>query len=185
MASQSSCPFSSSAIVFSATIPTMKKILALILVLSSLQSALANSRYVTLSATKQTETVLATDVIEIVGLTQRDTTVKFDLTDGSAFDIQFPAYRREFHNKHVYTGAVKVTSGIGNPVTLKITPASVNATTSKPVIVPPTSASDTKWNVQLQVSTDLKNWQDVVPGEFLGSDKARFFRIKTTTGSDE
>jgi hypothetical protein len=51
--------------------------------------------------------------------------------------------------------------------------------------VPPTSAIDSKWNIQLQVSTDLSNWEDVVPGEFLGSDKARFFRIKTTTGSDE
>ena len=70
-------------------------------------------------------------------------------------------------------------------VTLKITQPASNATTSKPVIVPPTSASDTNWNVQLQVSTDLKNWEDVVPGEFLGSDKVRFFRVKSTTGSDE
>jgi hypothetical protein len=32
----------------------------------------------------------------------------------------------------------------------------------------------------LQVSSDLKAWDDVAPGQFLGSDTARFFRIQTT-----
>jgi hypothetical protein len=170
---------------FKARIEAMKKLLVLIPILFSLNLAHGNSRYVTLTARKLTETVLASDVVEIVGVTTSETSLRFDLADGSGFSVNFPAFRREFHNKHIYTGAVSVTSTRATPVTLKITPASVNATTSKPVIVPPTSASDDKVNVQLQVSTDLKNWEDVAPGEFLGSNTARFFRVKTTTGNPE
>ena len=35
-------------------------------------------------------------------------------------------------------------------------------------------------SVNLQVSSDLKTWEDVQPGQYLGSDSARFFRIKTS-----
>ena len=63
----------------------------------------------------------------------------------------------------------------------KITkPSAANTTTSAPILLPPTQDAAKSWFVNLQVSSDLKAWDDVAPGQFLGSDTARFFRIQTT-----
>ena len=65
-------------------------------------------------------------------------------------------------------------------VSYKLTkPAAANTTTSAPILLPPTQDAAQSWFVNLQVSSDLKTWEDVQPGQFLGSDSARFFRIKT------
>ena len=66
-------------------------------------------------------------------------------------------------------------------VSYKITkPSAANTTTSAPILLPPTQDAAKSWFVNLQVSSDLKAWDDVAPGQFLGSDTARFFRIQTT-----
>ncbi|MDB4527659.1 hypothetical protein N9198_02155 [Akkermansiaceae bacterium] len=166
------------------------KILLTLISICYLQVAFAGSRFILLTSEAPVD-LNETDVVEIVGVgTNSRTSVEFTHgDDGGTFSLEFnrgpnnPTYSF-INSSYVYTG-VRKASVFNGPVTLKITPAAANVTTSKPVIVPPTSASDTKWNVQLQVSTDLKNWEDVVPGEFLGSDKVRFFRVKSTTGSDE
>ena len=63
----------------------------------------------------------------------------------------------------------------------KITkPSAAGTTTSAPILLPPTQDAAKSWFVKLQVSSDLKAWDDVAPGQFLGSDTARFFRIQTT-----
>ena len=63
----------------------------------------------------------------------------------------------------------------------KITKLSAaGTTTSAPILLPPTQDAAKSWFVKLQVSSDLKAWDDVAPGQFLGSDTARFFRIQTT-----
>ena len=166
----------------------MKKAINLFLALSSFQLALANSRYVTLSNVEQAENVLATDLVEIVGVAATNTNVRFDQPDGTDFIVGFnsPTTIPNTNNpilKHIYTGATAVTLTRGSAVTLKITPQATTETVSKPVTIPPTSASDTTVNIQLQVSTDLRNWEDVVPGEFLGSNTLRFFRIRVTSQS--
>tara|TARA_B100001057_G_scaffold425023_1_gene448153 strand:- start:191 stop:904 length:714 start_codon:yes stop_codon:yes gene_type:complete len=62
----------------------------------------------------------------------------------------------------------------------KITkPSAAGTTTSAPILLPPTQDAAKSWFVKLQVSSDLKAWDDVAPGQFLGSDTARFFRIQT------
>jgi hypothetical protein len=66
-------------------------------------------------------------------------------------------------------------------VSYKLTkPSAANTTTSAPILLPPTQDAAKSWFVKLQVSSDLKAWDDVAPGQFLGSDTARFFRIQTT-----
>ena len=66
-------------------------------------------------------------------------------------------------------------------VSYKITkPSAAGTTTSAPILLPPTQDAAKSWFVKLQVSSDLKTWDDVAPGQFLGSDTARFFRIQTT-----
>ncbi|MDA7540897.1 hypothetical protein N8649_02145 [bacterium] len=66
-------------------------------------------------------------------------------------------------------------------VSYKITkPSAAGTTTSAPILLPPTQDAAKSWFVKLQVSSDLKAWDDVAPGQFLGSDTARFFRIQTT-----
>ncbi|MDB4369587.1 hypothetical protein N9Z19_02065 [Akkermansiaceae bacterium] len=66
-------------------------------------------------------------------------------------------------------------------VSYKITkPAASGTTTSAPILLPPTQDAAQSWLVNLQVSSDLKTWEDVQPGQFLGSDSARFFRIQTS-----
>ena len=66
-------------------------------------------------------------------------------------------------------------------VSYRITkPSAANTTTSAPILLPPTQDAAQSWFVNLQVSSDLKAWDDVAPGQFLGSDTARFFRIQTT-----
>lgn len=66
-------------------------------------------------------------------------------------------------------------------VSYKITkPSASGTTTSAPILLPPTQDAAQSWFVNLQVSSDLKTWEDVQPGQFLGSDSARFFRIKTS-----
>ena len=167
----------------------MKTVTALLVFLASLQSALATSRYVTLAGNNPSETVLPTDLIEIVG-SMTNTRVKFDQPDGGSYTLRFNETDQLENNispvgKHIFTGAVQVSIPNGGVATLKITPAATTTTTSKPVVVPPTSVSDDTVNIQLQVSTDLKNWEDVAPGEFLGSDTMRFFRIKATSGGAE
>ncbi|MDB4629816.1 hypothetical protein OAG15_02145 [bacterium] len=63
----------------------------------------------------------------------------------------------------------------------KITkPSAAGTTTSAPILLPPTTDAGKSYFVKLQVSSDLKAWDDVAPGQFLGSDTARFFRIQTT-----
>jgi hypothetical protein len=47
-------------------------------------------------------------------------------------------------------------------------------------MLPPTTDAAKSWFVKLQVSSDLKAWADVEPGQFIGSDTARFFRIQTS-----
>lgn len=171
-----------------AKVRAMKKAIPLLLVLSSIQFALGNSRYVTLTNHNRIETVLATDLVEIVGLGSTNTPVQFTRPDGNTLLVEFSGISRDpTRLGSVYTGMTQVeaTGGGTQILTLKITPAATTVTTSKPVMVPPTSASDNKVNVQLQVSTDLKNWEDVAPGEFLGSETARFFRVKATSGSPE
>jgi hypothetical protein len=37
--------------------------------------------------------------------------------------------------------------------------------------------TDANWDIQLEVSEDLKNWSPTVSGEYLGNSKMRFFRI--------
>jgi hypothetical protein len=59
-------------------------------------------------------------------------------------------------------------------------PSAAGTTTSAPILLPPTQDAAKSWFVKLQVSSDLKTWDDVAPGQFLGSDTARFFRIQTT-----
>ena len=69
-------------------------------------------------------------------------------------------------------------------ISYKITrPSPVN--TSPPILLPPTEDATKNYFVKLQVSTDLKTWQDVEPGQFLGSNTARFFRIKTSEEGGE
>ena len=66
-------------------------------------------------------------------------------------------------------------------VSYKLTkPSASGTTTSAPILLPPTQDAAQSWFVNLQVSSDLKTWEDVQPGQFLGSDSARFFRIKTS-----
>jgi len=66
-------------------------------------------------------------------------------------------------------------------VSYKLTkPSTTGTTTSAPILLPPTQDAAKSWFVKLQVSSDLKAWDDVAPGQFLGSDTARFFRIQTT-----
>lgn len=72
-------------------------------------------------------------------------------------------------NTHKYQVSYKITK-----------PAASNTTTSAPILLPPTQDAAKSWLVKLQVSSDLKTWDDVAPGQFLGSDAARFFRIQTT-----
>ena len=59
-------------------------------------------------------------------------------------------------------------------------PSAAGTTTSAPILLPPTQDAAKSWFVKLQVSSDLKAWDDVAPGQFLGSETARFFRIQTT-----
>jgi hypothetical protein len=135
-----------------------------------------------------TVTVSPTDVIEVVGVGTSETNVRFTQPDGTALNVFFKGLSQNSANLGAtYTGlsSVEVTGGGTQILTLKITPTATTETTSKPVMVPPTSASDARVNVQLQVSTDLKNWEDVAPGEFLGSDALRFFRVKVTTGTSD
>lgn len=61
-----------------------------------------------------------------------------------------------------------------------INTAEANTTTSAPILLPPTPNAAASWFVKLQMSSDLKTWEDVQAGQFLGSDAARFFRIQTT-----
>jgi hypothetical protein len=69
-------------------------------------------------------------------------------------------------------------------ISYKITkPSPVN--TSPPILLPPTEDPSKNWFVKLQVSTDLKNWDDVEAGQFLGSNTARFFRIQTSEEGGE
>jgi len=66
-------------------------------------------------------------------------------------------------------------------ISYKITkPSTSGTTTSAPILLPPTQDAAQSWFVNLQVSSDLKTWEDVQPGQFLGSDSARFFRIQTS-----
>ena len=66
-------------------------------------------------------------------------------------------------------------------VSYKITkPSAAGTTTSAPILLPPTTDAAKSWFVKLQVSSDLKTWDDVAPGQFLGADTARFFRIQTS-----
>jgi len=66
-------------------------------------------------------------------------------------------------------------------VSYKITkPSASGTTTSAPILLPPAQDAAQSWFVNLQVSSDLKTWEDVQPGQFLGSDSARFFRVKTS-----
>jgi hypothetical protein len=72
----------------------------------------------------------------------------------------------------------------GSPVNWQVSykltkPSAANTTTSAPILLPPTQDAAKSWFVKLQVSSDLKAWDDVAPGQFLGSDTARFFRIQT------
>ncbi|MDB4422850.1 hypothetical protein N9294_02705, partial [bacterium] len=71
--------------------------------------------------------------------------------------------------KHSYQVSYKITK-----------PSAAGTTTSAPILLPPTTDAAKSWFVKLQVSSDLKTWDDVAPGQFLGSDTARFFRIQTT-----
>ena len=69
-------------------------------------------------------------------------------------------------------------------ISYKITkPSPVN--TSPPILLPPTQDPSKNWFVKLQMSTDLKNWEDVEAGQFLGSNTARFFRIQTSEEGGE
>jgi len=69
-------------------------------------------------------------------------------------------------------------------ISYKITkPSPVN--TSPPILLPPTEDPSKNWFVKLQVSTDLRNWEDVEAGQFLGSNTARFFRIQTSEEGGE
>ena len=66
-------------------------------------------------------------------------------------------------------------------ISYKLTkPSAAGTTTSAPILLPPTQDAAKSWFVKLQVSSDLKAWDDVAPGQFLGSDTAQFFRIQTT-----
>ena len=66
-------------------------------------------------------------------------------------------------------------------ISYKLTrPSAAGTTTSAPILLPPTQDAAKSWFVKLQVSSDLKAWGDVAPGQFLGSDTAQFFRIQTT-----
>ncbi|MDB4388209.1 hypothetical protein N9Z03_02245 [Akkermansiaceae bacterium] len=168
------------------------KALLLLLAICSLQTVFAQVRYITLFA-NDTVDLNPTDIVEIVGTNHTSNVgVTFTRADGLgstfiSFNTNSGSSNTNYQNKsHIFTGLKSAAAGLNSVITLKITPfLAANTTVSKPVIVPPSSASTDKWNVQLQVSTDLKNWEDVVSGEFLGSDKARFFRIKTTTGNAE
>ena len=69
-------------------------------------------------------------------------------------------------------------------ISYKITkPSPVN--TSPPILLPPTEDPSKNWFVKLQVSTDLRNWEDVEAGQFLGSNTSRFFRIQTSEEGGE
>lgn len=166
----------------------MKILISLFAVLL-LQSTFANSRYVNLfsrTGNDDDETAMLdinpTDIVELVGSGRDTASVWFERTITDRINISYDATKRQ---NWIFTGYSKIRTTATGGITLKITPIANVAAISKPIILPPTSAGDAKWNVQLQVSTDLTNWEDVVPGEFLGSDKARFFRIKTTTGGVE
>ena len=76
---------------------------------------------------------------------------------------------QNLQNSHFYQVSYKITK-----------PSTANTTTSAPILLPPSQDAVQRWFVRLQVSSDLKTWQDVQPGEFLGSDSARFFRIQTS-----
>lgn len=167
----------------------MKQLIPLVLALLSFQAALANSRYVTLTSSNSSETVLPTDVIEVVYSTLNGRAI-FRQSEEESFTLRFNETDQIDRNispigKHILTGVSQIDLPSGGVITFKITPAATTVTTSKPVMIPPTSASDDTVNVQLQVSTDLKNWEDVAPGEFLGSDTLRFFRVKVTSGNPE
>ncbi|MDA7515385.1 hypothetical protein N8493_00525 [Akkermansiaceae bacterium] len=155
------------------------KILIPLLALFSLQSSIAQTRYVTLGSGESVE-LKPTDIVEIVGVAQQgDAYINFTRSNNRpGFDLGFNVNtaggsrndnQQWPKNRDVYTGLTLASVSERNRgiFTLKITPfVATNITTSKPIIVPPTSANDSKLNVQLQVSTDLSNWEDVVPGEF-------------------
>lgn len=174
----------------------MKRLLPIAAAIFCLQSALASSRYVTLTESNPSETILTTDLVEIVGANITNLGLVFNKADETDFGVTLNRLNSTNNapnvtpiGRYIFTGVLKVSlsaNSLSNgAATLKISPAASTEATSKPVMVPPTSASDARVNVQLQVSTDLKNWEDVAPGEFLGSDTLRFFRVKTTTGTSE
>ena len=68
-------------------------------------------------------------------------------------------------------------------VSYKITkPSAANTTTSAPILLPPSQDVAQTRFVRLQVSSDLRTWQDVQPGEFF-SQSAMFFRIQTSASN--
>ena len=101
----------------------------------------------------------------------------------ASFGVALDRNQQYTANKHVYTGLTSAFVGTRNSavVTIKITPfVAAGTTTSAPILLPPTQDAAKSWFVKLQVSSDLKAWDDVAPGQFLGSDTARFFRIQTS-----
>jgi hypothetical protein len=99
----------------------------------------------------------------------------FNLSPEAAFSVVGPC------KLLVATSWARDSGSIDWQVSYKITkPSAAGTTTSAPILLPPTQDAAKSWFVKLQVSSDLKAWDDVAPGQFLGSDTARFFRIQTT-----
>jgi len=74
----------------------------------------------------------------------------------------------------VYEGNPRDVYGI---LTYSLVRKSSPITVSNPITVPPTSVTDANWDIQLEVSEDLKNWSPTISGEYLGNSAMRFFRI--------
>jgi hypothetical protein len=144
--------------------------------------------YVTLNSGKLSLALNATDVVQIVGVLQNPTSptyCEFVFSGGgpiTKFDIppvsSSGGVPTQFNNI-VMTGLSQVRlpsqNGANVAVTLHITKPNEQLT-SEPLVVP--LAQGTTYAVALETSTDLQNWVPALPGDYVSTSTARFFRVK-------
>lgn len=93
------------------------------------------------------------------------------------FELQYSAYYGKSSSDPVLVGPCTVYftgSSRRSFVMYKI--SSPNASMTSSVVT--LSSTSTGWDVQLETSTDLKNWTAVPPGSFSGDLDLQFFRVK-------
>lgn len=106
--------------------------------------------------------------------------VHFDALDQpqpALFEVASGAYSGAAANDTVLVGPCTVYFQAGSSigfVMYKITKPDTSMLSNVVTL----SSSTTGWNVQLETSTDLKNWTAVTPGSFNGDPDLQFFRVK-------